>query len=280
VSRVGADSLGDEAFNLIESLGVPTELLQRDSAHPTGTVHVLIDPTGNPTFTIIPDVAYDYIEVSPTLAQRAAGAALLCFGSLSQRTKPSRETLEKLIDLAPSSLKFFDVNLRKDCFSADVLSHSLHACDIVKLNHEELSRLAEFFDLQGKTICELAESLLHKFNVETVLVTLAERGAFTLSASGSKVYVPGYDVKVVDAIGSGDAFSAAFCNTVLQGGSLIDACELGNKLGALVACTKGATAKITAQQLSAFGPGERRVSEPSLMPFVSGASAEAQHAQI
>ncbi len=279
VSRIGADSLGDSALSAIQEHGVAADLVQRDPQHPTGTVKVALDSIGTPTYTIIEQVAYDFIEPSALLLEKASKATLFCYGSLSQRTATSRETLSKLLESASGALKFFDVNLRKNCFSTAVLNQSLKACNIAKLNHEEIAHLAELFSLKGSTLEEQSQSLLEKFNLDIVLITMAERGAFATSSQGSPVYAPGYRVNVIDTIGSGDAFSAAFCHTLLNSGGVRDACELGNKLGALVAKTKGAMSSVSAQELAGFGPGEPRVSEPSLERFnlasSSGASAQA-----
>src|SRR5260370_32906936 len=51
-SRVGDDDLGREAKRCLEHLGVRTSFLQSDPAHPTGTVRVQADPTGQPTLRI------------------------------------------------------------------------------------------------------------------------------------------------------------------------------------------------------------------------------------
>ena len=97
------------------------------------------------------------------------------------------------------------------------------------------------------------------------VVTLGERGAFAMSERSEKVYVPGYKVELVDACGSGDAFTAGFIHRLLRGAPLAGCCELGCALGALVASQKGATEAISPARLEAFiaGGGERTV-EPKL----------------
>src|SRR5271170_5963324 len=58
-SRVGRDSLGDEALQRLAQLGLSAALVQQDPIHPTGTVKVEIDKGGQPNFDISQPVAWD-----------------------------------------------------------------------------------------------------------------------------------------------------------------------------------------------------------------------------
>ena len=63
--------------------------------------------------------------------------------------------------------------------------------------------------------------------------------AYALDASGTEVNEDGIRVRVVDTIGSGDSFTAAFVQYYLEGKSLQECCRFGNEIGAKVAGTKG-----------------------------------------
>ena len=100
------------------------------------------------------------------------------------------------------------------------------------------------------------------------VVTLGERGVFAASAQGEQVYVPGVEVKVVDTVGSGDAFTAGFVHALLRGEPLADCCRLGNALGALVAGQSGATQPISPEELRAFLSGDHpHICEATLKAF-------------
>src|ERR1700726_4382307 len=60
-SCVGRDSLGDEAFDRLAQLGLRTDYIQRDPTHPTGTVQIELDATGQPRFEIFESVAWDFL---------------------------------------------------------------------------------------------------------------------------------------------------------------------------------------------------------------------------
>ncbi len=50
----------------------------------------------------------------------------------------------------------------------------------------------------------------------------------------------GFNVKIRDAVGAGDAFTAGLVNQVLHGASLAEANDFANRMGAWVASCAGA----------------------------------------
>src|SRR6185295_5320401 len=80
VTRLGRDDLGKKAAEQLGALGMDLAQVQWDEKKPTGTVPVKLDAKGVPDFTIVKDVAYDYIQ--PVQAKADA----VCFGTLVQRS--------------------------------------------------------------------------------------------------------------------------------------------------------------------------------------------------
>ena len=251
VTRLGRDDLGRKAADHLRSLGMDTRHVQWDDGHPTGTVPVTVDARGIPTYEILKDVAYDFIEPTDDLLALAAAADCICFGSLSQRAPTSQQTLMTLLSAASKALKFFDINLRRDCYSRAVIERSFFKADILKLNDGEALELRRVFDLPGETPVDIAREILRRWSLKCCVVTLGEEGAFAV-AGGREARIPGHSVRVVDTIGSGDAFSAAFLTCWLRGEPLEECVASGNALGALVAGTKGATAPIGADEIKRF----------------------------
>jgi fructokinase len=245
VTRLGRDDLGKKAFDRLQSLGMDTSLVQWDDRKPTGTVPVHLDAQGVPEFTIVKDVAYDYIEPVEVRADA------ICFGTLAQRAPVSRRSLGRLLESMPGALKFCDVNLRRDCWTEETVAHSLRRADWVKLNDEEALRLRGILGLRAKSIPGLAREMRRRWRLDGVVVTRGARGAVAVTGT-EELEVPGWKVDVVDTIGSGDAFSAAFLHSWMAGRSLRDCCFFGNVLGAMVARTQGATAVITPDEIYRF----------------------------
>lgn len=251
-SRLGRDDFGQKAHEQITALGMEDICLQWDDTHPTGTVKVHFDSDKNPDYTIIENVAYDFIEFTTGLADIAKGADCLCFGTLAQRNSFSRRTLNQLISGFSGRYRLLDINLRKNCYSEETIAGSLEQADILKLNDEELALLETLLDLKGSIMPDRAADLLRRAELEYCVVTLGKKGVFALSKSGEQVYSPGYDVDLVDPCGSGDAFTAGFIHSLLQNKPLSAACRLGNALGAMVAQQEGATRPVSYEEITAF----------------------------
>jgi len=252
VSRLGRDELGRKAFDRIVQLGLNTTYIQWDQDLPTGTVQVSFDENNNPDFVIVSQVAYDKIELTDTLVEAVSTADCFCFGTLSQRAKTSRKTIEQLLERAEKSLKFLDINLRKDCYKPETVRFSLQKADVLKLNEDEVHQLGLMLGVSDKNIPGFCEEMLDKWSLEYCVVTLGEKGAFAVSRTGETIYVPGLKIEVADSIGSGDAFSAGFVHNLLRGTSITQAAQFGNILGALVATKEGATSPVTLDEINIF----------------------------
>ena len=252
VSRLGSDDLGRRAYERIVELGLDTTHIQWDHEFPTGTVQVSFNEHNNPDYVIIPNVAYDQVEIDKALVETAAKADCLCFGTLAQRSETSRRTLRELIEHAVNSLKLLDINLRKDCYTLESVCFSLEHADVLKLNEDEAHRLEKMLDITCSGLDDFCRRILDHWSLKYCVVTLAEKGALAVSVQGDSVYVPGYKVDLIDSLGSGDAFSAGFVHKILRGKSAVEACEFGNVLGALVATHEGATAPLTEESIEQF----------------------------
>jgi fructokinase len=268
VSRVGSDKFGQEAIEILESLGLSTNYIQIDSEYPTGTVEVTFDSYRNPDYVIIPDVAYDKIELTDELLNLARDSHCIAFGTLAQREEKTRGTIAGLINAASKAIKFLDINHRKRCYSRESVEISLQFADILKVNHHEAYELSSMLQLEEDKITGIAEKLSNHFHIQTILVTMEQCGAFLYDKKEGRQYVPGYNIDLEDPLGAGDAFSAAFLHAMFSGKTLFQACEEGNKFGAVVATKKGAIQRISMDELLAVTNNSDRVFDESLMEIL------------
>ena len=236
ISRLGRDRLGVEALRRVRGKGLSTDLIQLDDHLPTGFVTVSLEGEGGPAYEIHAPAAWDAIEATEASLRQAARARAVVFGSLAQRNPVSHRGIRRICQAAP--LRVFDVNLRPPHDDVDVVRESLEMAGIVKLNQEELGRMAAWFDLPtGLRVAALA--LAERFHCDTLCVTRGEEGAALLHR-GRWLEHPGYPVEVVDTVGAGDAFLAALLHGLLTG--VPDEMLLGRacRLGAYVASCPGA----------------------------------------
>src|SRR5882762_7069954 len=63
ISRIGRDTLGERALEVIEPFPVDCEQIQTDSEQPTGRVTVMLED-GQPNYVIHQPVAWDFFELT------------------------------------------------------------------------------------------------------------------------------------------------------------------------------------------------------------------------
>lgn len=252
LSKVGNDKAGKEAREALKNLGVSDENVQTDYEFPTGSVKVKIDNYGNADYDIITDVAYDHIEINAEMMDAFGQADCVCFGTLVQRYGISKNTLRELIHESSEVVKFLDINLRKKCYTATSIEDSLRMTNILKTNDEELLITKYLLNLRHSDLKDLAQETIEKYNLDILLCTLGENGAFCITKEGLSYYDPGYQIDLIDTVGSGDAFSAGFVNYYMNGHPIEEALRFGNAAGAMVATTTGATSPISKEEILNF----------------------------
>lgn len=239
-SRIGSDPLGDDLRQTLIGREMSDEFLEIDAVHATGTVQVELTSGGQPKFVITHPAAWDFLEWNERWRGLAESADALCFGSLAQRSRESRMTIERFLDSAPrSAFRIFDVNLRQSFYSADVLDSSLGRADALKLSHEELPTLARLLGLNSGEAGSFCRQLFDRFPLRLVSITRGEKGSLLVDRAGMDEH-PGFCVRVRDAVGAGDAFTAGLVDEYLRGGSLAAMNDLANRMGAWVASSSGA----------------------------------------
>lgn len=247
VSRVGDDSLGSEILGRLDSLGLATDGVGVDATAPTGTVSVELEDDGQPRYVIHENVAWDRLDPDARSLTFAESAEAVCFGSLAQRCETSRAAILRLVSRTPrTALRVFDVNLRQQYYSRDIVEASLAAANALKLNDAELPVLAEMLKLTGGVREQIA-ALAARFELRAVALTRGAHGSL-LFADGLWSDRPGLPTQVVDTIGAGDAFTAAWTVGLLDRQPLDDVNRRANELARFVCSRPGATPAYPAQE--------------------------------
>lgn len=259
-SCIGSDDRGREARAQLRRNGLTDQFVQIDPVHPTGTVNVQLDPTGQPNFEIAKNSAWDFLTWSDPWKNLAQSADAVCFGTLAQRSPQSRQTISSFLDATrPQALRIFDVNLRQSFYSAELIRQSLNRANVVKLNHEEVPRVAEVLAAEVLAAEVLAKdsrdplifsrALLKAFDLQLVCVTRGANGSLLFDRNGVHEH-PGFRVHTKDTVGAGDAFTAALVHELLQEKPLEEINDLANRMGAWVASCSGAMPSVPAEGLA------------------------------
>ena len=217
VSAVGDDSHGRSAINILEGYGINTGLVQVVSDAATGTVGVAVDADGKPIFTIHEGSAWDQLAWNMELGTQASKADAVYFGTLGQRSEVSRTTIRQTLRVAFNVPRVLDINLRPPFFDETLIRESVEFASILKLSDEELANVSDACGVEsgGSTKLQLGQ-ILKQQNLDLVIMTRGADGAMLATPDGI-VEQPGIPTTVVDTVGAGDSFTAAFLLGLLRG---------------------------------------------------------------
>lgn len=250
VSAVGEDALGEELLQQFDEKGVTYHI---DSVpYPTGTVIVELDADGVPQYNIRENVAWDNIPFTPELEEMARRTRAVCFGSLAQRNVVSRETINRFLDAVPDDgahLKVFDINLRQDFYTKEIIKDSLQKCNILKINDEELVIVSRLFGYPGLDLENKCWLLMGKYNLKMLILTCGENGSYVFTPGEVSIQKTP-KVNVEDTVGAGDSFTAAFIANILKGRDVKEAHRIAVETSAYVCTQKGAMPKLPERLLA------------------------------
>lgn len=240
VSAVGRDDLGREILEHFDRRGLSYLIEVVD--YPTGTVNVTLDDRGIPQYEICESVAWDNIPFTPELEALARQTVAVCFGSLAQRSERSRMTISRFLDAMPRSersLIVFDINLRQDFFTEEILLDSFNRCNILKINDEELVVVSQMLALDSGDVEQCCRRLVDRFSLKALILTCGVNGSYIFSDQPTS-FLPTPRVEVADTVGAGDSFTAAFVASLLKGCSIRKAHEKAVETSAYVCSQNGA----------------------------------------
>lgn len=236
ITKMGWDDYGKNLINLLSEAGLAIDYFQLDYKQPTGLVYATPNEHNEVVYDIVFPSAPDFIEWEEAFVPLLNEASFFVFGSLTSRSKTSRETLYRLLD--EGAKKVLDINLRPPNFRRADVEYLLARTDILKMNLAELELIAGWYSAAGG-IEDRMKAIQERFNYETVMVTMGGDGALVYHC-GSFHRHKGYRVEVADTIGSGDAFLAGFLHQLLNGKPVDEALDFASALGAFVATKSGA----------------------------------------
>ncbi|MBE0570083.1 MAG: carbohydrate kinase [Ignavibacteriaceae bacterium] len=241
ISQVGNDLLGREVVEFLDSQGLAADTIQIDTKHLTGVAMVSLDENGVPAFTIEENRAFDFISVDEDVINLVENETkCLYFGTLAQRNKVSRTSLQSLLN--KRTKYFFDVNIRQNFYTEDILFQSLKIANAVKLNLDELKLLHKIFLEDDFDLHSSSKQMMKKFDIEMLAVTKGADGSVLFRGEETDEHKT--EVKnVIDTVGAGDAFAAILCLGYLNKWELKKNNRLANEFAAEICMINGALPK-------------------------------------
>lgn len=240
ISAVGDDELGREALQYAAGQGLDTRFIRTVQDAPTGTADIFLRD-GVPDFTINRPAAYDFPSLDDDDMQALAEMkpTWIAFGTLNQLAPDVRATTRRLMEAFPTAGRFYDVNLRKESYTPELVRELLQDASVVKLSDEEMAPLGSMLGIEESEPLPFAEAVAARCDLECACVTLGADGC-ALWGRGESVQLPGRPVEVADTVGAGDAFAAVLMVELNRRDKLCEVADRANRLGAFVASKRGA----------------------------------------
>ncbi len=248
ISKIGEDDLGMALLQEVANQGVSIDFIQRAPKYKTGEVTVTLDNSGNASYEIIRDAAWDFIEIEEKVTEIVSQSKAFIFGSLIARGS-SYSTLTSFLKLA--KFRVFDLNLRPPHYEYKLLRRLMLQAEMLKFNDEELYEVAAAMNSPYHSMDQHIKYLAQQTKTKIICVTKGMFGA-VLYHTGEWYFNSGFKVKVEDTVGAGDSFLATLVYSLLEGYSPQHALNRACAMGALVAANLGANPDISLKDLKQF----------------------------
>jgi len=231
VGRVGDDDFGRAQLRNLGQLGIDTRYITVDPDAATGIALITLDASGQNSIVIAAGANMHLTVADIDAAQEiiAQVDVLVC------QLESPLEAVEHAIALAHSC----GVKVILNPAPARKLSpETLSKVDFLIPNESETAILTGM-EVTDVPSAKKAADHLRQQGVGIVILTLGEKGALLVGPS-EEMYIPAYEVEVVDTTAAGDAFVGGFAVALAEGENLANAVRFANAAGALTVTRLGA----------------------------------------
>lgn len=235
LSTVGTDQLGKDAIDKINNLNIKTDYIELNENTESGKCIVSLDDCGIPTYNILDNVAYDYIEIP----NKELNFDVLSFGTLALRHNKNLNTLKTIISNNKFKDIFVDVNIRAPFYTEDIIKFAISNATILKISDEELPVIKNVLNInltENKDILILISKLYN--NLKLIILTKGSKGSTAYSVKENIFYnSPAVPTNVISTVGAGDSFSGSFLHKYYSGNNIKECLDFAAKVSSIV-CSK------------------------------------------
>lgn len=207
IGNIGTDLDADYIYSTLEEFGVETLGIKRCNNTNTGKAYIFVDALGHSMISILSGANGVFTPDDLLAKQELFKNTGYC---LIQSEVPLA-TVAKACSLAHQSGA---KTILKPSANEKIPQEILSEVDIFIPNEDELNELCPNHDSLEKQTDFLLEC-----GIETIIVTLGERGCYVKTADWDE-YVPAFDFQPLDTTGASDAFISALSSYLLYGYSL------------------------------------------------------------
>lgn len=237
VGAVGDDEKAEFLLNTLARHGVDISHMQRIAGVPTSATMLCIQLDGTRP-ALHARGASDHLLVRPEDVPRVFEAAYVHLGGTG---------LLRAMDGAPTVHFLRHAQSRGCLTSFDLVGARAETLALVEpvlpFVDYFIPSIEEAAVLSGKSHEDDIVQYFLDRGVKTCILTMGENGAL-IANRDAHLYIPAYDVPVVDTTGCGDAFSAGFLAALCRGNDIEEAGRFAAAAAALVATGLGSDAGI------------------------------------
>ncbi len=254
VGRVGQDAFAAALLGNLDAAGVDGRFIIQDREAPTGVALIVVDDSGQNSIVVASGANMRLTSMDIEAAESAIAEADVLLLQL--------ESPLVTVSRAAAIAHAHGVRVVLNPAPAHPLPADLLTLVDVLIPNESETTLLTGMPTSTQAEAEAASAALRKSGVDTVILTLGERGALLDSATGLQL-VPAFDVTPVDTTAAGDAFVGGFAVALAEGRDLLEAVRWGNAAGALATTRLGAQPSLpdraSVEALLAQGTTEIRI---------------------
>ena len=268
LTAIGEDLVGNFVLRYLSREGVNTEFISRKPNTRTGLAIVAVQPPDRFPLVFYRENPAD-IQLTVQDAQNLLFDQIRSFmisGNALSRGS-CREAVLYVVERCRASgvTTFLDLDLRPDQWQ-EPFGFGLNIRTILPSVDVIIGTEEEFFALLGPepvTIMEgkpvssaqrealpsLLADLIHPGHRQrTLVVKRGGRGVSVYRSDGDIIHKVGFNVKVLNTVGAGDAFASGLIYGYLQGWDWEQCCQMGNACGALTVTRHGCSAVFPTHQ--------------------------------
>ncbi|MBE0535961.1 MAG: ribokinase [Phycisphaerae bacterium] len=231
IARVGDDMFGRQAIDGFRADRLDVSHVTVDPDAPSGVASIFVDAKGQNSIAVASGAN---ANLSPDDVRRAADVIASADILVMQLETPI-ETVRAAAQLARDN----NVTVILNPAPAQPLDDELLRCVSILTPNESEAELLTGIPVDSPPAAQKAAEALRARGVETVIVTMGEKGAL-LTTKDYSDFVPAFKVDAIDATAAGDVFNGALSVAVAQRTPLPQAVRFASAAAALSVTKLGA----------------------------------------
>ncbi|RXJ73980.1 ribokinase [Veronia nyctiphanis] len=240
IACVGDDDFGHSMKKAYSELGINTDGVMTVANCPTGIAMIHVVDSGENCICLSPEAnaALTNDALAPRLSMIEGAKVLL------MQLETPMETVKLAAETAQKSQTTVVLNPAP---AIELDDSMLSLIDIITPNETEAEVLTGI-RVECENSAQKASDVLHQKGVNTVMITLGNKGAWLSEQGKNGRIIDGFRVRPLDTTAAGDTFNGAFVTELIKGSSVDSAVIIAHAAAAISVTREGAQTSIPEKQ--------------------------------